>query len=261
MSVRAAFPLLLLASACQLFPSAALAPPSRASARVGSIDVEGANLVVEIAVETPANTSGRVVEHQWQAWVEGAAVASGSDALPVELPAGATTIVPARVRFSSRAAEAAEPSLAGRSSAQVTIRGALRATLSDGDVRVPYDVTVVVPMLRPLGAEIVDVLPPELDGPDAHVTLVADLRNPNAFRIELSKAVFVLHLATREVGEVTPTEPVTLAPGEIRRLRLAGTLPPLDVLSGLFSGRGRETARLRAAGVLRTPHGEVNLPR
>lgn len=229
--------------------------------RVETIDLHGVTMVFDVDVSNPYPVAIRTPEFSYAVDIAETEFFGSRQATAVDLPAlkVGTLNLPARVEYLKL--WNSYQGLREADEVNYRLRGTVLVRAMDQDFELPLSHEGTFPVLRLPKISSPEVRFDDVSLSGAQVTMEADIRNPNVFRLGLDQLGMDVTVGEVEVGNIRPSLPGGLDPRGTGKLSLVGQITSSRALSQLVRGSGLGAPRVAWTGSLQTPYGPVPIRR
>lgn len=223
--------------------------------RVRGIDWEAVRLAFDVDVKNSYPVGIRTPRFTYELAVEDEPFLDSEEPMAVDIPARSTdtATLPMRLRYGQLLS--AVTRLAGRNEASYRLSGVvfLRGLFRTHELPVEHSGTF--PILKPLritgiGAPSLALVPQELA---LTVTETADLENPNAFEVGISRLDFDLKLGDFDVAGLSASTGQAIPAKDSGSLTLTGTITAGEAVAKFFQGTPLGAPNIEHRGSLDSP--------
>lgn len=247
---------LLSAPGCALFgrPTVEAVRP-----KIKSVDLTGLTLAFEVDVKNPYYVPLVSPKFQYGMDVEGAEFLAAQESEGLDVPARGigTLVLPVRFDFANMAKT--YQTLSKVNEFTYKLHGGLLFSALGKTARIPLSHEGRAPVVRPPTFSNISFRLAKSSLTSVAVTVEADIKNPNVFKLGIDSLGYALKLGGASVADVKGATGGAIEPGKSGRVKLTGQLSGADAIRSLAGGAKLGAPTLQPTGSIHTPYGAIKL--
>ncbi|HRX87015.1 MAG TPA: LEA type 2 family protein [Phycisphaerae bacterium] len=229
--------------------------------RITGIDWRGVDVTFDIAVKNPLPIQLRAPGGHYAIEVGNSEIARADDVPPIAVASRSRGIVPLPARFEYTEVLALIRDGQDADEIPYRISGALALEAAGVSVEAPFSHDGELPVLQMPSIEVTGLKQGSVGFGGVHVTVGADLENPNVFAVGVSDLRFELTIAGARVADVKVDAPDGLRAHSKSHIELVAEVAGVDAIASVVTSPSAAEVQLRLRGELDTPFGKVALAR